>query len=96
MKQTAVEWLDEQIKEYDFSPRDNTYLIEIPFWIWKEKIEQAKAMEKEQIVKAYESLEFDVSSNEVVCPLCDGRDEYIKTETGYECAFTDCMHKWAK
>jgi len=40
---------------------------------------------------------FDVSSNKVViCPLCDGRDEYIKTETGYKCAFTDCMHEWAK
>jgi hypothetical protein len=48
MKQTAVEWLVEQIKEYDFSPRDNTYLIEIPSWILKEKIEQAKAMENQQ------------------------------------------------
>lgn len=47
-KQTAVEWLVEQITEYDFSPRENTYLIEIPSWIFKEKVEQAKAMEKEQ------------------------------------------------
>jgi hypothetical protein len=53
MKQTAVEWLEEQLKEYDFSPRDNTYLIEIPSWIWAEKIEQAKAMEKEQIMNAH-------------------------------------------
>jgi len=84
MKQTAVEWLVEQLP----MRIKNSMMGEI---------EQAKAMEKEQIVKAYESLEFDVSSNEVVvCPLCDGRDEYIKTETGYECAFTDCMYKWAK
>jgi len=54
MKQTAVEYLVEQLKEYDFSPRDNTYLIEIPVWIWKEKVEQAKEMEKEQIIYAYE------------------------------------------
>jgi hypothetical protein len=82
MKQTAVEWLYELSKKRELDKFD---------------LQQAKAMEKEQIVKAYESLEFDVSSNEVViCPLCDGRDEYIKTETGYECAFTDCMHQWAK
>jgi hypothetical protein len=50
MKQTSVEYLVEQLKEYDFSPRDNTFLIEIPLWIWKEKVEQAKEMEKQQIV----------------------------------------------
>ncbi len=48
-KQTAVEWFIDQLKEYDFSPRENTYLIEIPFWILTEKQEQAKEMEKEQI-----------------------------------------------
>ena len=52
MKQTSVEYLVEQLKEYDFSPRDNTYLIEIPLWIWKEKVEQAKEMEKQQIIEA--------------------------------------------
>ena len=52
MKQTAVEWLVEQIKEYDFSLRDNTYLIEIPSWILTEKVGQAKEMEKEQIIDA--------------------------------------------
>jgi hypothetical protein len=61
-KQTSVEWLVEQIKEYDFSPRDNTYLIEIPSWILKEKIEQAKAMEKEQMNKA---------SKDLWCEACD-------------------------
>jgi hypothetical protein len=53
-KQTSVEWLIEQIKEYDFSPRDNTYLIEIPSWILTKKIVQAKEMEKEQIEDAHE------------------------------------------
>jgi hypothetical protein len=45
-KQTAVEWLTEQIKEYDFSLTDDLYVIEIPVWILKEKIEIAKEMEK--------------------------------------------------
>ena len=51
-KQTAVEWLIEQIKEYDFSSRDNTYLIEIPSWIFKEKINKANEMFKQQIINA--------------------------------------------
>jgi hypothetical protein len=50
---TAVEWLAEQIKEYDFSPRDNTYLIEIPYWILTEKIQQAKEMEKQQLQECW-------------------------------------------
>jgi acid stress-induced BolA-like protein IbaG/YrbA len=55
MKQTAVEWLVEQIKDYDFADiKDNEYyFIQIPTWILKEKIEQAKEMEKEQIIKAH-------------------------------------------
>ena len=28
------------------------------------------------------------------CPKCNGRNEYIETETGYKCAFTDCGHRW--
>jgi hypothetical protein len=40
---------------------------------------------------------FDVSSNKVViCSRCGGQNEYIKTETGYICAFTDCMNEWSK
>lgn len=45
MKQTAVEWLREKLwQEFKFSFSDNI-------------LEQAKAMEKEQIIEAYESLE---------------------------------------
>jgi hypothetical protein len=54
-EQTAVEWLIEQIKEYDFSSRDNTYLIEIPSWIFKEKIDKANEMFKQQIEEAWNS-----------------------------------------
>ena len=42
-KQTAVEWLQAEI--------DNKDMGEIPTWIY-EFIEQAKAMEKEQIIDA--------------------------------------------
>lgn len=45
MKQTAIEWLQKEI--------DNKDMGEIPMWIY-EIIEQAKAMEKEQIIDAYE------------------------------------------
>ncbi|MFZ4671840.1 MAG: hypothetical protein ACOYLT_07485 [Flavobacterium sp.] len=42
-KETAVEWLINELTVIDFTD---------PFW--KEKIEQAKEMEKEQIIDAYE------------------------------------------
>ena len=44
MKQTAVEWLSDHL------------VNEMNFDYWK-AVEQAKEMEKEQIIKAYESLE---------------------------------------
>lgn len=45
---TAVEWLQAEI--------DNKDMGEIPMWIY-EFIEQAKAMEKEQIMEAYNNGE---------------------------------------
>jgi hypothetical protein len=54
---TAVEWLAEQIKEYDFAPITNTdeYAIVIPVWIFKDKLNQAKEMEKNNIAKAWDA-----------------------------------------
>lgn len=54
-QQTAVEWLVEQIKDYDFTdPKTNEYLIfKIPIYSFIEKIEQAKEKEKEQIINAW-------------------------------------------
>jgi hypothetical protein len=43
-KQTAVEWLEEIIAYKDMG--------EVPMWIY-ELFDQAKAMEKEQIIDAY-------------------------------------------
>ena len=60
-KQTAVEWLVEQIKDYDCSPISNNedYAIVIPIWILKSKVEQAKEIEKKQIRKAFENGQTD-------------------------------------
>jgi hypothetical protein len=49
MKQTAVEWLVEQIKGYEYDGNDFVYTGVIS----SDLIEQAKQMEKEQIVDAY-------------------------------------------
>ena len=48
-KQTAVEWLKDQIKDYDYSNNDGVYFFKIPFYMFQEKIEQALAMEREQM-----------------------------------------------
>ena len=47
-KQSSIEWLIEQLKEYDFSNEDDTYVIKIQSWVLKEKQEQAQAMQKQQ------------------------------------------------
>ncbi len=53
VQKTAVEWLIEQLKEYDFSTEDDRYIIKIPSWLLTEKEEQAKQMEKDQIIDAF-------------------------------------------
>jgi len=64
MKQTAVEWfLTEFQKQVWFEPNS-----ELDIWI-KDLIPKAKEMEKEQIVKAYENLDFNLE---------DGEDYYNK------------------
>ena len=52
-KQTSIEWLVEQLKQYDFSEDDGMYFIKIPSWLLKEKKEEAQQMHKEEIVSAY-------------------------------------------
>jgi hypothetical protein len=53
---TAVEWLAEQMHDYDHAPASNNeeYVIIIPVWIFKDKVNTAKQMEKEQIIKAFD------------------------------------------
>lgn len=62
MKQTAVEWLVEQITDGDISAR--------------QAIQQAKEMEKKQIIQAYETaMETDIYNE----PLKIGKDYYEQT-----------------
>jgi hypothetical protein len=51
MKQTSIEWLVDQLKKYDLS-RDNI-LIVIPLFIWKENVEKAKEIEKQEIIETF-------------------------------------------
>jgi len=66
MKQTATEWLREKLRlEFGFVFSDNI-------------LKQAKAMEKEQIIKAYEiAMETDIYNE----PLKIGKDYYNETYT---------------
>jgi hypothetical protein len=54
-QQTAVEWLVEQFKEYDFADVKDTenYIIKMQSFVLTEKLEKAKEMEKEEIKIAY-------------------------------------------
>lgn len=56
-KQTAVEFLIEQLKGYEYDGNDFVFNGVIS----SELIEQAKKMEKEQIMKAYENAYFPCS-----------------------------------
>ena len=64
-KETAVEWLAEQLKEYDFADIKDSenYIIKIPAWILTEKQEQAQEMDKQQKIDAYNQGEFNQGCN---------------------------------
>jgi hypothetical protein len=51
-QQTAVDWLVEQFKEYDFADVKDTenYIIKMQSFVLTEKLEQAKEMEKNRII----------------------------------------------
>jgi len=55
VKQTAVEWLVEQFKDYDCTPLSNNeeYVIVMPKWIFNAKKDEALEMQKKQIKDAY-------------------------------------------
>ena len=65
MKQTAVEWLVEQICGDHTSE-------------WQEQIEQAKAMEKQQIIDAYYQIGKD--HQDMIFPIEKNAEQYY-TET---------------
>jgi len=53
-KQTAVEWLKKELEEYGSSSH-----LSLDWETFDELVEQAKAMEREQIIEAYETAEKD-------------------------------------
>ena len=66
MKQTAIEWLYYQLNDYDFTDLKNNdyYEFKIPVYVLKEKIEQAKEIEKQQILEAYETSHISMMTSE--------------------------------
>ena len=54
MRKTAVEWLVSELKKYDSAglKDQSNYVIEMPTHILTELEEQAKEMEKQQIIDA--------------------------------------------
>ena len=55
-KQSSVEWLIEQVKSKEWQ--------DMFIWHKEEIFEQAKQMEKEQIIKAFNDLNDDVSAEQ--------------------------------
>jgi hypothetical protein len=55
---TSIQWLIEQIKEYDFTPPSNNeeYVIVMPKWIFNAKRDEALEMEKQQIIDAWNDV----------------------------------------
>ena len=62
MKQTAVEWLIEQLKENNMLTFDE----------WTELVEQAKEMEKEQIVDAFSEGTKMIDVNDEMSAMING------------------------
>ena len=62
MKQTAVEWLVEQLKENNMLTFDE----------WTELVDQAKEMEKEQIVDAFSEGTRMIDVNDEMSAMLNG------------------------
>ena len=73
---TAVEWLIEQLIEQDRQLNPNSFTIQIYFEASKNIIEQAKQMEKEQTVDAYDNVALDDNGN-----FMTGEQYYEQTYT---------------
>jgi len=84
MKQTAVEWLVEELKKYDSAglKDQSNYVIEMPTHILTELEEQAKEMEKEQIIA---SCHF--AYNEGCTYMCGSTTKYKSFEQYYNETF---------
>lgn len=66
MRKTAVEWLVTELKKYDSAglKDQSNYVIEMPTHILTELEEQAKEMEKQQIIDAFkEGVNFEIDNS---------------------------------
>ena len=65
-QQTAVEWLVEQFKEYDFADVKDTenYIIKMQSFVLTEKLEQAQEMHRQQAINLYYEYERYVIMNQ--------------------------------
>ena len=67
-QQTAVEWLVEQLKEYDFADvkDEENYIIKMQSFVLTEKLEQAKEMEKQRTINDYIEGRNSVINREII------------------------------
>ena len=69
MKQTSIEWLVKQLKERGYAGEFPPHLL----------FEQAKAMEKEQIIEAYCQGCLDITKDENIFPRETSEQYYNET-----------------
>jgi hypothetical protein len=63
---TSIEWLIDQIKEYDFTPPSNNeeYVIVMPKWIFDAKRDESLERHKQEIIEAYTIGSYDMAEKE--------------------------------
>jgi len=79
---TSIEWLIDQIKEYDFTPPSNNeeYVIVMPKWIFDAKRDEAKEMHKQEIIDAWNGGDYaHFYSKETGRDFADGSEYYQET-----------------
>jgi hypothetical protein len=73
-KETAVEWLMNQAVAWVTNTNNGNYHIEFP----KDAIKQAKAMEKEQIAKAFDDGDYNYHYSRKTGNDFENGEEYFK------------------
>jgi hypothetical protein len=63
MEQTAVEWLIEQFKEYDFEDSPTMYIMQMPSWVLEKKELQAKEIQEKNLLEMLHKFGFDYTYN---------------------------------
>jgi hypothetical protein len=76
MKQTAIEWLNEQLQGMDSKSFNNLIQIEIGRDNYKDIIEQAKAMEKEQQQETFKQSRLAKIFEKDMPPIWENFEQY--------------------